>query len=151
MRSTPMVLMMLGSLLLPPAAKAQHVVADIFVGGGPVSGRVIIGGPVYSPRYHGAPRYRAVYVYRVQHGPAWFRSRGYRAVRFWYDGDRDWYYDHVDGRQGRLREVVVYERGGRYYRGDEDHRDLGREGHRSARDRNDYIARTRLHELGEPR
>jgi hypothetical protein len=151
MRSTPMVLMMLGSLLLPSAAKAQHVVADIFVGGGPVSGRVIIGGPVYSPGYQHAPRYRAVYVYRIQHGPAWFRSHGYRAVRFWYDDDRDWYYDHVDGRRGGLREVVVYERGGRYYRGDEHRRDLGRDGRRGAAERNDYIARTRPRDLGERR
>jgi len=118
-------------LLLPAAAPAQHVVADIRIGEGPISGRLFLGDPYGPsahvvvdarrrvPEYHRPPAHREIVVYRAHRGEGWWRSNHYRTVRVWYDADRDYYYDHPyrDGRG--LREVVLYERDGRYYRDDD--------------------------------
>lgn len=116
------------SLVVQPA-EAQRVSADIIVGSGPISGRVILGRPairhyprrtVVVERY--APRRYVVHRYVARsHGRGYARGhykrlrheRGYRAVRVWWDDRHDAYYDrHVRG----LREVTIYERDGRYYR-----------------------------------
>ncbi len=121
----------LSALLVPSAVAAQQVVADIHLRHGPVAGHIIVGHPpVYAtrtiiavgPRY-GHPRhgYRSVVVYRGHRGHDWYRHRGYRVVRLWYDPRYDSYYDRYDRRDG-LRAVVVYERGGRYYRDGNDDR-----------------------------
>ncbi len=105
--------------VLPAAASAQRVVADISINEGPVSGRVIIGDPYgYRERYH-APQVRTVVVYRSARGHGWYHRHGYRTVRVWYDADRHRYYDRYDRNYRGLREVVVYERGGRYYQDDD--------------------------------
>ncbi len=105
--------------VLPVAASAQRVVADISINEGPVSGRGIIGG-----QYGHRPRYRdydvrSVVVYRSARGHSWYHRHGYRTVRVWYDAERHRYYDRYDRNYRGLREVVVYERGGRYYQDDD--------------------------------
>lgn len=105
--------------ILPTAASAQRVVADISINEGPVSGRVIIG-----DQYRHRPHYRdsdvrAVVVYRSARGHSWYHRHGYRTVRVWYDAERHRYYDRYDRNYRGLREVVVYERGGRYYQDDD--------------------------------
>lgn len=132
------------ALLVPSAGTAQQVVADIHVRHGPVSGHIVLGHPpvdatrtiiAVGPGYH-HPRhgYRSVVVYRGHRGHGWYRHRGYRAVRLWYDPGHDCYYDRYDRRDG-LRAVVVYERGGRYYRDgwddrdDRGYRERGRDNH----------------------
>lgn len=125
--------------ILPAAASAQRVVADISINEGPVSGRVIIGDPYeYRSRYH-HPEVRTVVVYRSARGHSWYHRHGYRTVRVWYDADRHRYYDRYDRNYRGLREVVVYERGGRYYQ-DDDRYD-GRYDNRSDDRRNDYRGR----------
>lgn len=102
---------------IPNAAAAQRVVADIRVQQGPVSGRVVIGDRRPSPRtVVVAHPYRTVTVYRVHRGHGWYEHRGFRRVRVWYDARSERYYDRYDRFHPGLREVVVYERGGEYYR-----------------------------------
>jgi hypothetical protein len=116
MRSSLFVLAAFTALSVPTAASAQRVLADIRIQDGPVAGHIIIGHPTYAhPRYDHSPRYRVVTEYRNHRRAEWYRQHGFRKVRLWYDGDRDRYYGHAAGSRG-LREVVVYERGGRYYR-----------------------------------
>ncbi len=105
-------------LALPGALAAQRVVADIAIGQGPVQGHIIIG-----DRYHPRPDYRyhsgrTVIVYRTHRGHGWYRRHGYRAIRVWYDPAYDRYYERRDGYRRGLREVMLYERDGRYYRDD---------------------------------
>ena len=129
--------------VLPSAASAQRVVADISINEGPVSGRVIIGDPYgYRERYH-APQVRTVVVYRSARGHGWYHRHGYRTVRVWYDADRHRYYDRYDRNYRGLREVVVYERGGRYYQDDAryDNRYDDRHDDRYDDQRNDYRRR----------
>jgi hypothetical protein len=129
MRQQQLLLAALVAAALPSAAAAQRVIADVRIGSGsgsgPVAGHIIVGDPdawyprtaiEVAPRYHARPIYRDVRVYRMGrgHNGGW-RSRGYRAVRMWYDADRDCYYDRDDPYRDGLREVVIYERGGRYY------------------------------------
>jgi hypothetical protein len=95
--------------------------AGVVVRSGPVSGHVVIAdpGPVYHrtvvvERY--APRVIVVtHVYPHGRGRGWWKRQGYRPVVLYYDVRRDRFYDrrHRDGRG--IREIVVYERGGRYY------------------------------------
>lgn len=121
--------------ILPAAASAQRVVADISINEGPVSGRVIVGDPYgYRERYH-APQVRTVVVYHSARGHGWYHRHGYRTVRVWYDAERHRYYDRYDRNYRGLREVVVYERGGRYYHDDD------RYGNRYDDRRNDYRRR----------
>lgn len=122
--------LMLGSAALVPLlsarpALAQRVQADIRIGGGPISGRVVIGDP-YGYRYRPREAYipvRRVYVERVR-----FRDRGRREgwfkkfrrnarVAVYYDRRDDCFYDRY--RPG-YREIEVFERDGRYYWPDED-------------------------------
>jgi hypothetical protein len=119
MRSSLFVLAAAALLALPNTASAQRVMADISIQDGPVAGRIIVGHPGYRhPHYDYVPRYHVVAVYRAHRRHEWFRHHGFRVIRIWYDGDRDRYYDDVRGPRGHLREVVVYERNGRYYRND---------------------------------
>jgi hypothetical protein len=126
MRYPPFVLAALVATASPPLAAAQRVTAEVRIGSG--------------PRDYGGPAYDEVVVYRAHRGHGWWRHRGYRAVTAWYDDDRDRYYDHLD-RDG-LREVVIYERDGRYYGDRYDRADDGRydrwtSDHRYRHDEND--------------
>lgn len=119
------VLLVAALTIAPAVLTAQRVAADITVGHGPVSGRILIGDPY--PLYHRdvievrhrrpyRPAYREVIVVREHRGHGWYRSRGFRAVRIWFDVDRGVYYHERPYRNYRgVREVVVYERDGRYY------------------------------------
>jgi hypothetical protein len=130
MRYSPLVLAALVATTLPTLASAQRVSADIRIGSGPVDGRIVVGGPYHrggievGARDYDRHGYGEVVVYRVHRGYGWWRNRGYRAVTMWYDVDRDRYFDRqsrYDRRDG-LREVVIYERDGRYYREQDDRR-----------------------------
>jgi hypothetical protein len=139
----------LTSLLIPEAAAAQHVTADISVHSGPVHGRVIVGHPDYyagrrvvvvGPRYHVRHGYRRIAIHYGHRGHGWYRRHGYRPIHVWYDSRHDCYYDRND-RHGRLRAAVIYERGGRYYRdrwSDDDRWERDR-------DRDGYGRRDRAH------
>jgi hypothetical protein len=120
--------LILGSAALVPLlgarpALAQRVQADIRIGGGPISGRVIIGDRYrYRPREAYIP-VRRVYVERVRfrdrgRREGWFKKfrRSARVVVF-YDRRDDCFYDRY--RPG-YREIEVFERDGRYYWPDED-------------------------------
>jgi hypothetical protein len=134
MRYTPLVVAALVATALPTLASAQRVSADIRIGSGPVGGRIVVGEPVYGhshrivevdARDYDRHGYREVVVYRVHRGNGWWRNRRYHAVTVWYDADRDRYYDHAGrfSRRDGMREVVIYEREGRYYRDQDDQRD----------------------------
>ena len=125
------------AVLIPSAAQAQRVVADLRVHEGPVAGHVVVGDvhgrrTFVEPRHSQRPFYRPVTVIRVRRGEGWYRHHGFRTVQLWYDADRNCYYDRRDGDRVGLRAVVVYEQGGRYYR------NVGwRDGDRHWRDRDD--------------
>jgi hypothetical protein len=98
--------------------------------------------PVYSrrPIRRVAPRPRVIVVNRVVlerqgrgRGQGWFRRHGYRPVTLYYVNGR--YFDRRIDRRG-VREVVVFERDGRYYR-DWDRRDRDDRRYED-RDRDDY-------------
>jgi len=104
-----------------PARAQTAVQGDVLIHSGPVTGRVEVNSP---PR---EPMREVIVVERahVPHGNAygWWKKHGYRAVTVYYDGSR--YYSRRVARSG-LRAVVLYEREGRYYFGDEEgerHRD----------------------------
>lgn len=128
--------------LLPAAANAQRVVADIAIQDGPVTGHVIIGQPpeyrhaVVRARYH-RPETRVIVVYRRGYDDGWYHRRGYRVVRVWYDARYDRYYDRYDARYPGLREMTVYERDGRFYRTAE-RNDYRRRVAEPVRERQDY-------------
>jgi hypothetical protein len=118
-------LVLSSALLLPllsatPAA-AQRVEADIRIGGGPVSGRVIIGDrrgyDRYRPRHVGRVEWIRVRDRGFHHG--WFKKfrREARIIVVYYDRRDDRYYDHDRGGWDRVR---LYQHGGRYYRIDDD-------------------------------
>jgi hypothetical protein len=134
-----------------PAAQAQSVEAGVVIQSGPVRGHVVIADPAPVVVYREPPRHvvvveryqpRRVIVERVYapRGRAigWWRKHGYGATTVYYDPADDCYYERrVGGRPG-LREVVVYERDGRYYRSDVDDYDHdGRRDYREYRDRRD--------------
>ena len=111
---------LLTSLLLSTSAQAQRVSADIRIGGGPVSGRVLIDS---RERY----RPRRVSVERIRFGDrdrdyGWFDDfrRDARVIVLYYDDRDDYYYDrsYYPG----LAEIRIFERGGRYYRIDDERR-----------------------------
>lgn len=121
----------LGLALTPLApAAAQRVNADIIIGSGPISGRVVVGDHVrrYPPRRVVVRRYapRPLVIYRVG-GPrgrahGWYRRHGYRPVTVYYrDGH---YYDRIHddhdywGDSG-FQAVVLWRRGDRYYQADD--------------------------------
>jgi len=109
-------------LLTATPAAAQRVEADIRIGGGPVSGRVIIGDRDrydyrYRPRHVGRVEWIRVRDRGFNHG--WFKKfrRDARVIVVYYDRRGDGYYDHHRRGWDRVR---LYERGGRYYRIDDD-------------------------------
>ncbi len=117
---------LLTALVLAQPAHAQHVLADIVLRSGPVRSHVVIGSG-YSTYGRQQVVYRRAPVRRVfvaaprvivverarHHGQSHWRRFGYRPVTLYYVDGR--YFDRgFDGAE--LRQVVVYERGGRYYR-----------------------------------
>ena len=109
-------------LLTATPAAAQRVEADIRIGGGPVSGRVIIGDRDrydyrYRPRHVGRVEWIRVRDRGFNHG--WFKKfrREARVIVVYYDRRGDGYYDHYRRGWDRVR---LYERGGRFYRIDDD-------------------------------
>jgi hypothetical protein len=112
-------------LFVSPPVEAQRVKADIIIGGGPISGRVVIGD---RHRYERRPRFirRVEWVRRHDNRRHdWYRNfrREHRVVVVYYDRRDDRYY--LDRFHSGLVEIRVYERGGRYYRLDDD-RDFDR-------------------------
>ena len=121
---------LLATLLAAAPATAQNVAADVLVRSGPVAGRVVIGNgystyrrPVVVERRPAARRVvvveryapRVIVVERVhshRFSRAWARH-GYRPVALYYVDGR--YYDRWSERWPRAVEVVVYQRGDRYY------------------------------------
>ena len=110
-------------LLTATPAAAQRVEADIRIGGGPVSGRVIIGDRrdryddyYYRPRHAGRVEWIRVRDRGFNHG--WFKKfrREARVIVVYYDR-RDGYYDQYRRGYDRVR---LYECGGRFYRMDDD-------------------------------
>jgi len=119
------------ALLLARPAHAQQVLADVVLQTGPVAGHVVIGNgystygrqrviyrrPPVRRVVVVAPRVIVVERTRYDRRAEWTRF-GYRPVYLYYVDGR--YFDRAFNRAG-VRQVVVYERGGRYYRGcDED-------------------------------
>jgi hypothetical protein len=122
-------LVLSSALLLPlftsTPVEAQRVKADIRIGGGPVSGRIVIGD---RNRYDRRPRVvrRVEWVRRHDNRrDDWYRNfrREHRVVIVYYDRRDDHYY--LDRFHSGLIEIRVYERDGRYYRLDDD-REYGR-------------------------
>ena len=120
---------LLAALSLVAPLHGQQVAADVVLRSGPVAGRVVIGDGYSTYRrpvvvYRRAPE-RVIVVERVhhrhpRHARNW-RKHGYRPVTLYYASGR--YYDrHVPGWPA-MREVVVYERDGRFYRECDDDRD----------------------------
>jgi hypothetical protein len=122
MKKTLFVALLAG--LLPAAAQAQHVTADLRVVSGPVAAHVIVGRPYYRPvvvrrevivvhRYY-APR--VIVVRRIVHPHrGWYRAARWNRVVAYYDHRNGRYFDRYDARTPGLREVRLYERGGQYY------------------------------------
>jgi hypothetical protein len=130
---------LLATLLAAVPAAGQNVAADVLVHSGPVVGQVTVGDAYARYRrrqvviVHRRPAARPVvvverYAPRVVvverlHGHrssrAWARQ-GYRPVTLYYRDGR--YYDYWSARWPTAAEVVVYERGGRYYTADCEHR-----------------------------
>jgi hypothetical protein len=118
------VVLLLGLAAAPLRAQTT-VEGGVVVHSGPVTAHVEVGEPppVVVRR---EPMREVVIVERI-HEPevnayGWWKKHGYREVVVYYDDDS--YYDHWFERRGGLRRIVVYERGGRYYRPvDRDHWD----------------------------
>ena len=113
------VVLVLGLAAVP--ARAQTTVqGGVVIQSGPVTGHVEVGSPP-PVVVHDEPVREVIVVERthVPHGNAhgWWKKHGYHEVTVYYDGAR--YYDRRLERQ-ELRAVVVYERAGRYYIGQED-------------------------------
>ncbi len=141
-RSRFVVLGILSALPMAGASQAgaQQVSADIRIGTGPVSGRVILGDdPYILRRRHDRDVYivqpRVIVVERIRpRGNGWHRGwykqfrRDARLVVIYYDRRSDRFYDR--GRPG-YRQIEVWERGGRFYRFDDDRddRDYRRDGY----------------------
>lgn len=116
---------LLFSLISVGTANAQHVSADIRIGGrGPVSGHVRIESSRdrydYRRDYDYGRRVR-VEIVRGRHDrgwrDGWYRQmRKARLVAIYYDRREDCYYDRFSP---GLQEIRVYERDGRFYRLDD--------------------------------
>jgi hypothetical protein len=78
----------------------------VIVRSGPVAGRVVYRRPVE----------RIIVVERVHRhrGPGYWRHHGYRPVTLYYMDGR--YFDRRLGYRPGMREIVVYQREGRFYR-----------------------------------
>ena len=112
----------LAAMALAAPIQAQLVSADVVIRSGPVRGHVVVddGYSTYHRRpvvYERPARVIVVeHVYRHEHIRHWKRH-GYRQARLFYVDGR--YYDRYDLRHPGMREVIVYERDGRYYRDDD--------------------------------
>ena len=114
------ILALVFGLAAAPARAQTTVEGGVVIHSGPVTGHVEVGSPPPVVVYR-EPAREVIVVEQahVPHGNAygWWKKHGYRAVTVYYDGSR--YYGRRLERPG-LRAVVVYEREGRYYLGDED-------------------------------
>ena len=102
-----------------PARAQTTVDGGVVIHSGPVTGHVEVGSPPPVVVYREPVREVIVVEHaQVPHGNAygWWKKHGYREVTVYYDGSR--YYGRRLERPG-LRAVVVYERGGRYFLGEE--------------------------------
>jgi len=111
------IVLLLGLTTVPLRAQTT-VEGGVVIHSGPVAGHVEVGSP--PPVVYREP-VREVIVVEHAHVPrghayGWWKNHGYRAITVYYDGSR--YYGRRLERRG-LRAVVVYERRGRYYLGDE--------------------------------
>ena len=123
-----------GLVLVASPLAGQQVSADVRVRNGPVAGHVVVGHG-YST-YHRPPVRRVVVVERYaprvvmverlhrHRAERYWRRLGYRPVTLFYVDGR--FYDRPIRHRYGAREVVVYERGGRYYTGCDDHDRHGR-------------------------
>jgi hypothetical protein len=109
-----------GLVLIASSLQAQQVSADVVIRGGPVAGHVVVreGYSTYRrPPVVVVQRYapRVVVVERVhRHKSArHWKRHGFRPVMLYYFDGR--YYDRRVGHARGAREVVVYERNGRFY------------------------------------
>lgn len=121
------------ALTLHSPAAAQMVEAGVVIRSGPVAGHVVITNPepvyrrperrVVVERY--APRVIVVEPVRTHRGRGhgWWKRHGYRPVVIYYDVRRDRFYDRWDRDHRGIREVIVYERRGRFYSGYDYRRD----------------------------
>jgi hypothetical protein len=133
---------LLAALSLVAPLHGQQVAADVVVRSGPVAGHVVIGDRYSTYRrpvvYRRSPA-RVIVVERViqrdhHHARQW-RRYGYRPVTLYYVDGR--YYDRYVRGWRDMREVVVYERDGRFYRECDDDRDWDDRPHRDGRDGDD--------------
>jgi hypothetical protein len=118
------VAMMLG-LAAAPARAQTTVSGGVVVQSGPVAGHVEVNSP--PPVVVRSEPVREVIVVERTHVPrgnahGWWKKHGYREVTAYYDGTR--YYGRRIQRPG-LHAVVVYEREGRYYLGEEETEESG--------------------------
>lgn len=126
------------ALTLQTPAAAQMVEAGVVIRSGPVAGHVVIADRADHHRTVVVERYAPrVIVVRHIHTPrgrahGWWKRHGYRPVVLYYDVRDDRFYDRWHRDRRGIREIMVYERGGRYYsdyewrrdrRDDRDYRD----------------------------
>jgi hypothetical protein len=101
-----------------PARAQTTVEGGVVIHSGLVTGHVEVGSP--PPVVYREPVREVIVVEHVHvprgHAYGWWKNHGYRAITVYYDGSR--YYGRRLERPG-LRAMVVYERRGRYYLGDE--------------------------------
>ncbi len=131
---------LLATLVVAPLRAQTSVDAGVTVhsGGTTVGGHVNTGSP--PPVVVVREPMREVIVVEHIHAPrghakGWWRKRGYREIRVYSDGES--YYAHRIERRPGLREVVVFEREGRYYRWDDEDRDDGGKHEHGHHDRDD--------------
>ena len=95
-----------------PLSSQTTVQGSVVVHSGPVTGHVELRRRtrVIVPERH------VIVVQRVHVPRGWWKKHSYRAVTVYYDGHR--YYLRRYARPN-LRQVIVYERGGRYYIGND--------------------------------
>ena len=120
-------------LIAAPTVSHAQVTADVRIGIPPARGRVVV-----------RPEHRVVVVERAHRSSrGGWRHAGYREVRVWFY--RGSYYDRWTGPvYPEMRQVVVYQRDGRYYRDwdDRDSRwDRNRDGDRDDRGHGDREGR----------
>lgn len=107
-----------GLVVIVSPMQAQRVSADVVFRSGPIAGHVVVadGYSTYRRRavYRPAPA-RVVVVERVHRHrhPRHWKRHGFRPVTLYYVHGR--YYDRWAGQGPGVREVIVYERDGRYY------------------------------------
>jgi hypothetical protein len=94
------------------------VEGGVVVQSGPVTAHVEVGQPAPPPEVVYVEPAREVIVVEHSHVPGgrahgWWKKHGYRQVTVFYDGER--YYAHRVAVRRPLREIVIYQRGGRYY------------------------------------